>query len=243
MLAPTIASASGSRSGLLPSLIALTALPDQPAGSAPSSPSPPRRTPAIPRAGAGRDAESPSSGGTYASLPTIQSEVLRLMARAVGERLASAAVGSAQPGGGLGARDFALGAGFRAVAGAGQDLEVGDGVEGRGGAAVLGEVDDQAVEARRQAVVEDLRPGRRGVAAGGADPFGEDAVGARVARVVEGGADQAAVADRAVDRVLQLDRVDAVGDAVEAEADVPLAELRFAAELARRQLEVVDDRP
>ena len=39
---------------------------------------------------------------------------------------------------------------------------------------------------------------------------------------------------------LQLLRVDAVGDPLEAEADVALAELRFAAEVARRQLEVFD---
>ena len=38
---------------------------------------------------------------------------------------------------------------------------------------------------------------------------------------------------------LQLDRVDAVGDAVEAEADAALAEQRFAAEVARRELEVL----
>src|SRR4051794_9440614 len=86
-----------------------------------------------------------------------------------------------ETGGGLGARHLALRAGFRAVAGAGQDLEVGDGVDRGGGAAVLGQVEDQAVEAGRQAVVVDLRAGGRRVAAGAADPLGEDAVGPRVA--------------------------------------------------------------
>ena len=115
------------------------------------------------------------------------------------------------------------------MAGAGEDLEVGDGVEGGGGAVVLGEVDDQAVEAGLQVVVEDLRPRRRRVAAGTADPLGEDAVGPGVLGEVEGLAFQAAVADRAVDRFLQFGRVDAVGDAVEAEADAALAELRLEA--------------
>src|SRR5215218_6822568 len=147
-----------------------------------------------------------------------------------------------QPRRGLGARHLALGARFGAVAGAGEDLEVGDGVELGDRAAVLGQVEDQAVEAGGEAAVEDLRPRPGRVAAGAADSLGEDAVGPGVAGEVEGGADEAAVADRAVDRVQELDRVDAVGNAVEAEADVALAELRRAAELARRQVEVVDDR-
>src|SRR5690606_15779352 len=62
---------------------------------------------------------------------------------------------------------------------------------------------------------------------------------ARVAGVVERAADEATAADRAVDRLAQLDRVDAVGDAVEREADVALAELWVAAEAPRREAEVL----
>ena len=97
---------------------------------------------------------------------------------------------------------------------------------------------DEAVEAGTKFVVVDLGPGRGRVAAGRADPFGQDAVGPGVFGEVEGGADEAAVAEGAVDRPLQLDRVDAVGDAVEAEADVALAEPRFAAEVPWGELEV-----
>src|SRR6185312_14101586 len=129
-------------------------------GSAPSSPSPPKQTPTTPTAGGGRDGESPSNGGTYAFPPTIQSEVMGLSGgprrpRALWTGLA------VEAGGGFGAGDFALFARFWAVAGAGEDLEVGDGVEGGSGAAVVGQVEDQAVEAGREAVVEDLRSGRR----------------------------------------------------------------------------------
>ena len=66
--------------------------------------------------------------------------------------------------------------GFGAVAWLGQDLEVGDSVEGRRRAVVLGQVDHQPVEAGLQVVVVDLGPGRRRVAVGGVDPFGEDAI-------------------------------------------------------------------
>src|SRR6185312_6709617 len=66
------------------------------------------------------------------------------------------------------------------------------------------------------------------------------AVEAGVAGIVERGTDEAAVAEGAVDRIQQFLLVDAVGHAVEAEADVALAELRFAAELERRQAEVFD---
>ncbi len=52
--------------------------------------------------------------------------------------------------------------------------------------------------------------------------------------------DQAAVAERAVDRPLQLDRIDAVRHPIEGEADVALAELRFATELAWSKLEIAD---
>src|SRR4051812_34968522 len=103
--------------------------------------------------------------------------------------------------GGFGAGDLARPARFRALVVARQDLEVGDIVELGRHAAVLGEVDDQAVKAGTEAVVVDLGPGRGGVAAGRADLLGEDAVGARVLGVVEGFAEQAAFADRAVDRV------------------------------------------
>ena len=74
--APTIASASGSRSGLSPSSIALTALPDQPRDQHRHPHRQPRRRPASPRAGGGRGAGSPSGGGRSASHLTIQSEVL-----------------------------------------------------------------------------------------------------------------------------------------------------------------------
>ena len=142
-------------------------------------------------------------------------------------------------GGRLGAGDLAAGAGWRLVAGAGKDLEVRHRVVGGGRAVVAGQGDHQPVEARRQFVVVDLRPGGGGVAAAGADSLGEHAVGARVAREVEGGADQAPSSERALLGPPQLCRVDAVGDPVEREADVPLAELRLLAEVTRRELEVL----
>src|SRR5262249_7260882 len=121
-----------------------------------------------------------------------------------------------------------------------QDLEVGDVVKRRRRAVVLGEVDDQPVEARRQAVVVDLRPGRRRVAAGGADPVREGTVWPGLKRGVGGGGPPAAPAEWAVDGVFELHRVDAVRHPVEAEADVALVELWVAAELLRRQVEVLD---
>src|SRR6188474_1592838 len=141
--------------------------------------------------------------------------------------------------GGLGAGDLAAGA-LRAVTGAGQDLEVGHRMERRRRAVVLSKVDDQAVEAGAQVVVVDLRLGRRRVAAGRADLLGEHPVGTGVLREVEGGADQAAAAEGAVNRSLQLGWVDAVRDPVQPEADMSLAELRFAAEATWRHPEVVD---
>src|SRR6187200_2037607 len=138
----------------------------------------------------------------------------------------------------LRARHLAVDA-LRAVAGLRQDLEVGYGVERRGRAVVLGEGDDEAVEAGGEVVVVDLWPGRGGVAALGADAHGEDPVRSGILGEVEGAPDQATLAEGAVDRSLQLDRIDAIGHAVEAKADVALVQARFSAEVARRELEVL----
>src|SRR3954451_24697051 len=118
----------------------------------------------------------------------------------------------------LGAQDFAVLAFFGVMAWREQDLEVGDFVDGGGGSVVLGEVDDQAVEAGGEGVVVDLPPGGGGGASGGNHLVGEGAVGSGDLGGARGSADQAACAQRAVFRVEELLRDDSVGDAVEAEA-------------------------